>query len=210
RRRRGCGAGFASRGSSRSGKSSSEKLANLRQDLPWTIRLCHVAVASSGSGLGFVSGQSIGGHGDDRNIAQPGIGLDPAGRVIAVDYRQLDVHQDEIRVVLLRHGDAFLAIDRFDQLEAGTGQQIAEDAAIVLHVLDHENTLAHAAGLCCSVTRTGSTMLKVEPTPSDDCTSMWPPCSLTSRRAIERPSPVPPFCRVMLLSTCWHSSKIRA
>ena len=38
---------------------------------------------------------------------------------------------------------------------------------------------------------------------------MRPPCSSTIFFAIASPSPVPPFLRVLELSTCWNSSKIR-
>src|SRR5262245_44345261 len=138
-------------------------------------------------------------------MAQLRIRLDAARRFIAVDYRQLDIHQDQVRTMLGGHRDAFLAVDRLDQIKPGTGQEIAQDAAIVLHVLDDQNPFAHAVGLC-SVTRIGRTMLKVEPAPSAECTSMCPPCKPTRRRAIDRPSPVPPFWRVLLLSTCWNSS----
>jgi hypothetical protein len=57
---------------------------------------------------------------------------------------------------------------------------------------------------------TGIEILKVAPLPSSDSTVMPPPCSSTMRREIDRPSPVPPFLRVLVLSTCWNSSKIRA
>ena len=35
-----------------------------------------------------------------------------------------------------------------------------------------------------------------------------PPCISTMRLEIAKPKPVPPFWRVLLLSTCWNSSKI--
>ena len=47
------------------------------------------------------------------------------------------------------------------------------------------------------------------PGPGSNSTQMRPPCSSTIRRAIARPRPVPPFLRVLELSTCWNSSKIR-
>ena len=37
---------------------------------------------------------------------------------------------------------------------------------------------------------------------------MVPPCISTMRFEIARPRPVPPFCLVLLLSTCWNSSKM--
>jgi hypothetical protein len=59
------------------------------------------------------------------------IGLDSAACFIAIDDRHLDVHQDEIGPVLGRRGNAFLAVGRLDHLEAGSGEQVAENASIV-------------------------------------------------------------------------------
>ena len=73
------------------------------------------------------------------------IGLDPARRLVAVDDRKLNVHENEIRPVLRRHRHPLLAVDGLDQLEAGIGEQIAENAPVVLGVLDDENAFAHAA-----------------------------------------------------------------
>jgi hypothetical protein len=59
-------------------------------------------------------------------------------------------------------------------------------------------------------TRIGSVNQKVEPFPGLDSTQMRPPCISTIRLAMESPRPVPPFFRVLELSTCWNSSKIFA
>jgi hypothetical protein len=53
-------------------------------------------------------------------------------------------------------------------------------------------------------------MKNVEPLPGSDDTQMRPPCMLTMRLAIARPSPVPPFVFVEEPSACWNSSKIFA
>src|SRR5208337_5172354 len=80
-------------------------------------------------------------------------------------------------------------------------QQIAHDLPIVLLVLDHQNSLAHA-GLACSLTVTGSVNAKVEPCPNVDSTQIFPPCISIMRFEIASPSPVPPFWRVIELSAC--------
>src|SRR5262249_35202722 len=103
------------------------------------------------------------------------------------------------------HRDALFAVHRLDELVARGTEQIAKDASIILGVLDDQYPPTHVICLC-SLTRTGMTTLKVEPTPMAESKSICPPCMLTSRREIERPSPVPPFLRVLLLSTCWNSS----
>ena len=89
------------------------------------------------------------------------------------------------------------------------GEQIPEDAPIVLGILYNENAFLHANCLC-SCTRTGTTMLKVEPTPRVESKSIRPPCIPTSWREIDNPSPVPPFFRVLVLSICWNCSNIVA
>ena len=66
-------------------------------------------------------------------------------RLVAIDEWQLDVHQDQIRLLALCHSHSFLAIDGLNQLEADRVQKVAHDRAIVLLVLDDENALGHAA-----------------------------------------------------------------
>src|SRR5262249_11514461 len=146
--------------------------------------------------------------GDDRHGGERGVGLDAARRLVAVEDRQLDVHQDEVGLVLLRHGDALLAVDRLDQLVADAGQQVAHDLPVVLGVLDDKDAF-HAASFAATAL-IGTTMVKVDPAPGADSTVIVPPCSATMRREIASPSPVPPFWRVFELSTCWNSSKMRA
>ena len=91
-----------------------------------------------------------------------GIGLDPAGHLVAVEAGELDVHQDQVGALLLRRRDPFLAGHRLDQLEAGARQEVAQDAPVVLVVLDDQDALAHAHSACRS-TRTGTVKRKVEP-----------------------------------------------
>ena len=105
-------------------------------------------------------------------------------------------------------GYALGAVMRLDHVVARRAQQIAQDLAVVLGVLDHEYLLAHWAASLTDWALTGIEIVKVEPLPTSDSTVMRPPCSSTMRREIERPSPVPPFLRVLVLSTCWNSSKI--
>src|SRR4029077_6554624 len=78
---------------------------------------------------------------------------DPAGRLVAVDNRKLDIHQDQVRVLALRHRHPFGTVHRLDQLVTHTRQQIADDLAIVLGVLDDQDALAHSAASIISPTR---------------------------------------------------------
>src|SRR5215470_9428298 len=58
--------------------------------------LRHVGVATGFPRLGLIAAQRVGGDHDDRRGAQCRVGLDPACRLVAVEERQLDVHEDEI------------------------------------------------------------------------------------------------------------------
>src|ERR1700736_3155517 len=59
-------------------------------------------------------------------------------------------------MLALRHRHPLGAVHRLDQLVADTRQQVADDLAIVLGVLDDEDALAHSAASIISSTRTGS------------------------------------------------------
>src|SRR6266567_116399 len=77
-------------------------LANLRQELTWAVGLGNVGVATRGTGLAVIPGQRIGGDDDDRNGMQRRVGLDSARRLVAVDARELDIHEYQVRLVLRR------------------------------------------------------------------------------------------------------------
>src|SRR6185369_16256313 len=98
-----------------------------------------------------------------------------------------------------RHPNAFLVIDRLQDLVADAGEQVSQDRAIILLIFDNEDALAHAAR--ASSTRTARVKQNREPLPGSDSTQMRPWCISTIRLAIARPSPVPPLARVLELST---------
>src|SRR6516165_4832301 len=169
--------------------------------------LCHIGVAAGGARLGLVAAQCIGGDDDDGDVFQRRICLDAASRLIAVEKRKLNVHEDHIGTMRGSGGQRLLAVADLEDLESSMAKEIAKDSPIVLLVLDYQNALCHAFPTCCS-TSTGTSRKKVEPAPSFDSTQMRPPCIATIRRAIDRPSPVPPFFLVVVSSACWNSSKI--
>ena len=123
--------------------------------------------------------------------------LDAARRLVAVDDGQLDVHQDQVGLLLLRQLDALLAVDGLDQLVAGAGQQVAQDGAVVLLVLDDEDALAHAAPRALL-----GPDRKLEAGRSSPCPAPIPPRS--ARRAARRCAwrwPARARCRPS--SWCW-------
>ncbi len=125
-------------------------------------------------------------------------------RRVAVHDRQLDIHQDEIGSLFRHSRECLLAILRFHDFIISRGKHIANDLAVILLVLHHQNKLAHAVPACRS-TRTGSVNEKVDPWPTCDSTQILPPCISTMRFEIASPRPVPPFLRVIVLSACWNS-----
>src|SRR5262249_7354943 len=128
---------------------------------------------------------------------------------VAVEPRELDVHQDEVRPVRVGHRHSVLPRQRLDYLVAGGREQVTHDAAVVLVILaPHDAPTPQVCAL--PPTRTGRVKEKVAPCPGLDSTQMRPPCRARMRRAMERPSPVPPFFLVFELSTCWNASKMRA
>ena len=54
----------------------------------------------------------------------------------------------------------------------------------------------------------GSTSVKVLPSPGPLASRSSPPSSRVSSRLIDRPRPVPPYLRLVLPSACWNASKI--
>src|SRR5262249_49214775 len=169
--------------------------------------LRHVRVAAGLEGLHVVAGERVRRHHDEWDGTKIGVRFDPAGRLVAVEAGGLGVHEDEIGALRRRHPHPVLPGLRLDQLEAGLGQEEAQDAPVLLVVLHDQDPLAHA-GATWRSTRTGSVNRKVEPRPSADSTQIRPPCISTMRFAIARPRPVPPFFRAVELSACWNSSKI--
>ena len=130
-----------------------------------------------------------------------GIGSDLSHRLTAIHARQLDFHQDEIGPLFCYCCERLLAVLCFRDFVVRPGKQIANDLAIILLVLDHEDALAHAASTCRS-TRMGTVNEKVEPRPTVESIQIFPPCISMMRLEIASPKPVPPFLRVIVLSAC--------
>src|SRR5215475_12277331 len=134
-------------------------------------------------------------------------GIDAARDFIAVHDRQLDTHENEIGSRFCHCCKRLLAVLGFRDFVIGASEHIADNLAIIRLILDHQNTLAHAAGSTCRSTMTGSVKANVEPWPGWDSTQILPPCISMMRFDIARPRPVPPFLRVIALSACWNSWK---
>src|SRR5215469_18737461 len=177
-------------------------LTNFCQQLAWTERFRHIVITTSRSRLLLFTTERIRGDRDDRDRSQRWVGLDFASGGVAVDDRQLDVHQNQIGPLLCDSLQRLLPVFGLGDLIIGRGQHIADDLAIIRLVLHHQNAFGHAAGSTCRSTATGSLNAKVEPFPICDSTQILPPCISMMRFDMARPKPVPPFLRVMALSAC--------
>jgi hypothetical protein len=188
-------------------RRSRRVFADLSEQRPRAEGLCHIGVAAGGACSGLVAAQRIGGDDNDRNTSQRRVSLDAAGRLVAVEERELNIHEDHIGLMRGRGRQRRLAVANLEYFVPGIGKKIAKNYTIILLILDHENAFGHMCPTCCS-TLTGTSMKNVEPKPGADFTQIRPPCIATMRCEIDRPSPVPLFDFVEELSACWNSSKI--
>src|SRR6266852_5874643 len=184
--------------------------AYLRQQGARAVGLRHIGITTRLARLVCIAAERIRGDHDDGNGVEGRVCLDPTCRLIAVERRQLNIHQDQVWPMLGSRGNCLYAVFGFNHVVSGVSQKIAQDLSIVFLVLDHENSFGHARSTCCCSTLTGRVIEKVAPLPISDSTQMRPPCSSMIRRAMDNPSPVPPFFLVAELSACWNSSKILA
>src|SRR5215203_4701362 len=74
--------------------ASAQEFVDLGEQLARAERLCHIAVASRRARLRLVTGERVGGDGDNWNVAQFRLSLDPARGLVAVHDGKLDVHED--------------------------------------------------------------------------------------------------------------------
>src|SRR5439155_3136314 len=110
--------------------------------------------------------------------------------------------QYQIGLILGCHCYAGGSVLRLEELVTSPTHQVAKELPDVLGILDHQDDLAHAAASTRSLTVTGMVIQKVDPAPSIESTPIAPPCISTIRFEMASPSPVPPFFRVLLSSTC--------
>src|SRR5262249_30531464 len=85
------------------------------------VRFGHIVVAAGGTRLLFVPLHSEGTHGNDRDCAETRQRLDLPRRVIAIEHRQLDVHEHEIGMFGGRLDNALGAVHGLDHGVAGGG-----------------------------------------------------------------------------------------
>src|SRR5262245_14067251 len=143
----------------------------------------------------------IRGDRDDRDQSHCRLGLDVGRGGVAINDRQLNIHEDQIGPLLCDSLQRLLAVFGLGDLIISGSQHIADDLAIIRLVLDDQNTLAPGASTWRS-TMNGRVKANVEPCPGCDSTQILPPCISMMRLDMASPKPVPPFLRVMALSAC--------
>src|SRR6266850_170266 len=183
-----------------------EKPVDQRHQVARTVRLGQVRRGARVHRLAVVPAQGEGRHHHERNVGRARIGPEQTGRVEARQLGQLDVHEDEIGQLALRHREPLLTVGGLQQPVGRPAQQLPHDLPIVFVVLDVEHRPVLHAGppSACS----GTVKKNVEPRPSSLSTPMRPPCSSTSRFVMLSPSPVPPYSRVIVVSTWRNSAKM--
>src|SRR5262249_12708272 len=195
---------------SHGGSPSAEEVLDLVAKLVFMDGLRHVVVAAGVAGTLLVTHHGMGGDSDDGNVAQLGMCLDAPGRLPAVHPRHPEDHEDQARARAPRVRDRIRSVHR-DEHRVGVLQDLDEEVAVELLILHHEDALAraHAPARASARSRTsGSVRVKAEPLPSSLSATTCPPSSRARRRTMASPSPVPPWRRVLDMSTWRNSSKM--
>src|SRR6266542_2726447 len=136
-----------------------------------------------------VTGHGLCGHGDDRNGRGSLLLPQPAECGEAVDAVELDVHQNEVRLMPGGEVDRLLAGRCLERLVTIHLKHVSEELQALLVVLGDENAPAGH-----QLDSRGSANVNVLPLPSSLSTQMRPPWSSISLFESARPSPVPSRC----------------
>src|SRR5262245_29113870 len=174
------------------------------EEIARAIRLGQVSGRAGILGLLLVSTERERGDRDDRGEGHCPRPPQGAHGVDARDFRELDVHENQVGPLLEGRGNARFPVHCLEQPVGRASKQIADDLAIQLVVLDVENGLGAHARLACS-TRNGIAKEKVEPRPSSLSTQMRPPCISTNFFVMLSPNPVPPNS-LAIRGSAWRNS----
>ena len=82
-----------------------------------------------------------GGHRDDRDRLEVLVLLDPLGHFQSRDLRQLNIHQNQIGLVLARDAQRVHAVLGLQNIVAARLKQVVEQLHVKLVILDHQNSL---------------------------------------------------------------------
>src|SRR5262249_37026663 len=124
--------------------------AYFREQRARAVRLGDVSIAARPARLLLVAAQRIGGDHNNRDVHEIWISLEATGRLVAINQRQLDIHENEVWPLAGGKLDRLLPVLGFDHFESSVCKKIAEDLAIVLLILDNQNAFLHVCPACCS------------------------------------------------------------
>src|SRR6516165_6636631 len=106
-------------------------------------RLRQIGLATGFPDALLVAPHRKGGHRDHRNSLELGVLLEPLGHLEPGNFRQLNVHQDQIGTVLAGEIECLDAVARADGMVAISLQQIVEELHVELVVLHDHHGLRH-------------------------------------------------------------------
>src|SRR5215469_326787 len=134
---------------------SVQEAGNSLEEIGDRDRLGDVRLAPAFADLLFVALHREGGHCDHRNGAQLFVFLDPFGDLEAGHLGQLDIHQNQIRMMLARQLQRFHAVFGLQNIVAVRFQQIVEELHVEVVVFDDEDSLARHVNVpvpvCCTL-----------------------------------------------------------
>src|SRR4051794_5210365 len=117
---------------------------HLGRELARAVRLLDVAVEPRAHGALPIVSHRERGHGHDGHLLCERTGAELSQRLGAVDARELEVHQDEIRPALGRELHSLLAGPGLHHLMAGMRQDVTDELEVQLVVLDDEDPVRRA------------------------------------------------------------------
>src|ERR1041384_8382241 len=120
-----------------------QKVADGLDELADRDRLRQVSLAAALADALLVALHRKGSDGDDRNCLQLRIVLEPLRHFEPGNFRQLNVHQDQVRLVLAREIERLDTVAGTDRLVAVSFQEIVEELHVQLVVLHDQDGLRH-------------------------------------------------------------------
>ena len=89
----------------------------------------------------------MGAQREDRDLLGGGVGAEHPRGLPAVDLRQAEIEQDEVRPVVAGAPEPLRAVDRGQDLEAVAGETAREHVAVEVVVLDEQDALCRHRGV---------------------------------------------------------------
>src|SRR5215813_9481308 len=127
----------------RNGQADPEKAADGFDELGHRDRLRQIGLATSFADTLLVALHRKGSHRDHRNGLELRVFLEPLGHFETGDFRQLNVHQDQIGTVLAGEIERLDAVARADGMVAVSLQQVVEEFHVELIVLHNHHGLRY-------------------------------------------------------------------